>query len=154
MKKEYIDFYLAVTDIKKLRPGIWYNYPVSSIKAEFIEWYYKSTMAIDFSQGKTHFMVNFYPTEAEKNKILSSVGYNPSLRKKKVIEKSTPDPRSLKGSGKIIPGTDRPISDIAKRILEKEEKARYEKNKEHLKRLEHRRRLDKFLKQEDDLDGL
>lgn len=156
MKKDYIDFYLAFSDLKKLKPDQWYPVPTNPLKREFVYWYHKETMAIDFSANRTHFMVRYYPTEAEKNRVLSSVGYDPAMKKSKKDTIPTYDPSALMDKNKVMPGMhDIGKCEIVSRIMSAELKAKEEKDLKYKRQAEFRKKKKEFMSGQDDtIDGL
>lgn len=154
MPSEYIGLYNKIVDSNAFIQDKWYRMSKKDVEKNFIEWYYKETMAIEFSENRSYFRVLFYPTEAEKNRVLSSAGYVPSIKEKVSAKEVEHNPKAILDPNKVIPGVDKESKDpIVAKILEKEKMEAEMKHKKHKEHIEFLRRKREFMdiSEDDDL---
>lgn len=154
MREEFKDFYEKITDPRCFPCGEWFSRPKSGIAMEFLDWYSKEYWdCIELKTGS--FRVVAYPCSEIRN-IRES---NSVVRKNRFYvtdkAKMTLPGKRTDGFQSSIPGTERPPSEISLRILRAEAEKKNALAKEHLARLEQRRKFAEFVKmEEEDDDGL
>lgn len=73
MREEYKDLWRKISDDEIFIVMHWYPYPKKELFRDFVEWYYKETGNIEFSEGKTHFRLLYTTTKAGRDKFLNPV---------------------------------------------------------------------------------
>lgn len=151
MREDFKKLYESISDPRKFPLDKWFVMPKNGLHYEFISWYKKFGL-LDFSDGDTHFKVTGYPSsminsieESSSGKIASYgdfyiKSYNYSILKAQLEKDSNRERRQ-------IPGTEREMSEISKRILLKEKQEKEIVNEKHQKEMDFIRRKREFMNQ-------
>lgn len=70
--EQYVDKYNMITDSEVFQFMTWYKYPKYEEQAEFLEWYFKATMNIEFSPDRAFFRVVDYAAPLARSKFSAS----------------------------------------------------------------------------------
>lgn len=62
IKEDFLPLIEKIRDSEVFRHKQWYKYPKDALQAEFIEWYFKNTLNLEFTEDKSHFRVIDYDT--------------------------------------------------------------------------------------------
>lgn len=60
--EEYLEMYNKIISPFKVPRNKWYLMPTEPLKREFLYWYFRVSLCIEFSPGETHYKVNSEPT--------------------------------------------------------------------------------------------
>lgn len=120
MKKEFIDLYRKITDRVTFKLDEWYLYPKDALISEFIEWFYKDSGCLEFSENREKFKVTAWPTKATIRSFIGETSPPKKIIETRYIKHTHVNQDISNKSGEILGYCARP--DIVEKILAKENK--------------------------------